>query len=147
MRISAISVAAALLLVSVSTSLMAQRPDDQIDAKSLALTYSLGLTLDKDGKVTATLWDGPAFNAGIVNGATIVAVNGTAYSEKRIADAITAAKDGKDPIQLLIKRGDRYLTVPVEWHGGLRYPWLEKAVPGEAGLDRLLAPRVKGKNG
>ena len=48
------------------------------------------------------------------------------------------AKDGKDPIQLLIKRGDRYLTVPVEWHGGLRYPWLEKAVPGEAGLDRLL---------
>ncbi|MBO9498682.1 MAG: M61 family metallopeptidase [Novosphingobium sp.] len=117
------------------------------DAKSLALTYSLGLTLDKDGKVTATLWDGPAFNAGIVNGATIVAVNGTAYSEKRIADAITAAKDGKDPIQLLIKRGDRYLTVPVEWHGGLRYPWLEKAVPGEAGLDRLLAPRVKGKNG
>ena len=37
MRISAISAAAALLLLSVSTSLMAQRPDDQIDPKSLAL--------------------------------------------------------------------------------------------------------------
>lgn len=37
MRVSAISAAAALLLLSVSTSLMAQRPDDQIDAKSLAL--------------------------------------------------------------------------------------------------------------
>ena len=37
MRITAISAAAALMLVSVSTSLMAQRPDDQIDPKSLAL--------------------------------------------------------------------------------------------------------------
>jgi Tfp pilus assembly protein PilF len=37
MRITAISAAAALLLLSVSTSLMAQRPDDQIDPKSLAL--------------------------------------------------------------------------------------------------------------
>ena len=37
MRITAISAAAALMLLSVSTSLMAQRPDDQIDPKSLAL--------------------------------------------------------------------------------------------------------------
>lgn len=37
MRFSAISVAAALLLVSISSSLMAQRPDDQIDPRSIAL--------------------------------------------------------------------------------------------------------------
>ena len=37
MRITAISAAAALMVLSVSTSLMAQRPDDQIDPKSLAL--------------------------------------------------------------------------------------------------------------
>jgi Tfp pilus assembly protein PilF len=37
MRITALSAAVALMLVSVSTSLMAQRPDDQIDPKSLAL--------------------------------------------------------------------------------------------------------------
>lgn len=37
MQITAISAAAALMLLSVSTSLMAQRPDDPIDAKSLAL--------------------------------------------------------------------------------------------------------------
>lgn len=37
MRITAISAAAALMALSVSTSLMAQRPDDQIDPKSLAL--------------------------------------------------------------------------------------------------------------
>ena len=33
--------------------------------------------------------------------------------------------------------------MPVEWHGGLRYPWLEKTGKGESGLDRLLAPRTR----
>ena len=37
MRTIALSAAAALMALSLSTSLMAQRPDDQIDAKSLAL--------------------------------------------------------------------------------------------------------------
>ena len=37
MRITAISAAVALLTLSVSTSLMAQRPDAQIDPRSLAL--------------------------------------------------------------------------------------------------------------
>jgi hypothetical protein len=29
----------------------------------------------------------------------------------------------------------------IDYHGGLRYPRLEKTADGEAGLDRLLAPR------
>ena len=45
-------------------------------------------TLDKDGKVTATLWDSPAFDAGMVDGAQIVAVDGEAYS----ADAHQATR-------------------------------------------------------
>jgi len=37
MRVTAISAAAALLLLSLSTSLLAQRPDSQIDPRSMAL--------------------------------------------------------------------------------------------------------------
>lgn len=37
MRVTAISAAAALMLLSVSTGLRAQRPDDQIDPKSVVL--------------------------------------------------------------------------------------------------------------
>lgn len=114
------------------------------NAKYLNLLYSLGVNVGSDGTVTATRWDGPAFNAGLVNGAKIVAVNGETYSEDRIKRAVTAAKDGKDPIQLLVQRGDRFLTVPVDWHGGLRYPWLEKTVKGAVPLDRLLAPHRAG---
>ena len=113
------------------------------NAKTLSLNHSIGVTLDKDNKVTSTRWDGPAFNAGLVNGAKILAVNGDTMSEDVIKKAITAAKGTTAPIQLLMQRGDRFETVTVNYHDGLRWPWLERATPGTApnGLDRLLAPR------
>jgi predicted metalloprotease with PDZ domain len=111
--------------------------------KGLDLFYSLGAEFDKDGKVTNSVWDSPAFNAGLVKGATVVAVNGEAYSSDELKDAVTAAKTGTAPITLLVKRGTYYQELPVEYHGGLRYPWLERTVPGKvpAPLDDLLVPR------
>ncbi len=113
------------------------------DAKSLPLTYSLGITLDKDGLVSNPRWDSPAFNAGLVTGAKVIAVNGIAYDADGLMAAITVAKGGNKPIELLVKRGDRFLTVPITWNGGLRFPWLERipGTRGQAGLDQLLAPR------
>lgn len=112
------------------------------EAKQLTLTYSIGVNLDKDGKVLSTQWDSPAFNAGIVNGTKVIAVNGAAYSPEAIREAITAASDGA-PLELLVQRGTRYQTVAIDYRGGLRWPWLERATPGTAptGLDRLLMPR------
>ena len=112
------------------------------DAKNVSLTYSIGLTIDKDAKVIATQWDSPAFNAGIVNGAKIVAINGTTYDIAGIKAAITAAKTGA-PLVLLIQRGDRFESRSIDYRGGLRWPWLERAAVGKAptGLDLLLAPR------
>jgi predicted metalloprotease with PDZ domain len=112
------------------------------DQKVLSLTYSLGITIDKDAKVTATQWDGPAFNAGVVNGAKILAVNGTGYDADVLKAAIVAARAGA-PLELLFQRGDRFQTAKIEWRGGLRYPWLERAAPGKlpTGLDQLLTPR------
>ncbi|MCP9221545.1 peptidase M61 [Erythrobacter sp. LQ02-29] len=109
-----------------------------------SLTYSLGVNLTDNGTVSSTLWDGPAFDAGLVDGSQILAVNGTAYSKEAIMDAITAAKGTKDPIELMVKRGDAYRTVKIDYHDGLRYPYLEKTGEGEHGLDRLLAPRTGG---
>ena len=119
------------------------------DAKVVNLTYSLGVVLDKDGKVTATQWDSPAFNAGMVTGAKLVAVNGVAYEADALKEAVTAAKAGA-PLDLLIQRGSRFQTLSIDYRGGLRYPWLERAAPGKAptGLDLLLLPKrplVKGK--
>jgi predicted metalloprotease with PDZ domain len=109
--------------------------------KVTGLTYSLGLSIGKGAKLTDVVWDGPAFNAGITIGSEIIAVNGRAYSDEVIKDAITAAKGGKDPIQLIVKSGDRVRDVAVQWNGGLRYPKLEKIGTGDGSLDKLLSAR------
>ena len=115
------------------------------DAKVVNLTYSIGVVLDKDGKVTSTQWDGPAFNAGLVSGAKVLAVNGNTYDGDALREAITAAKSGA-PLDLLVQRGTRFQTVTIDYKGGLRYPWLERAAPGKAptGLDLLLMPKRPG---
>ena len=115
--------------------------------KGLSLANSIGISLDKDGKVTGTRWDSPAFNAGIVTGAQIMAINGTAYSADDMKKAITAAKGDKgQPLELLVKRGNRFDTVKIDYKDGLRYPWLERVAPGKAptGLDLLLTPKRPG---
>jgi predicted metalloprotease with PDZ domain len=89
-------------------------------------TYSLGLSLGKDGDIRDVRWGGPAFAAGIGTGTTLVAVNGQAYSGDALEDAVKAAKDDKAPIELMLKEFDRYRTVKIDYHGGLRYPHLER---------------------
>ncbi|WP_292974618.1 peptidase M61 [Novosphingobium sp.] len=110
--------------------------------KNLSLVHSLGLVLDKDGKVGSVQWDSPAFNAGIVNGTQVVAVGGLTYSADTIKQAIQLARQGGG-IELLLKRGDRYRTIRIDYRGGLRWPWLERTAAGKApaGLDLLLAPK------
>lgn len=109
---------------------------------SLSLTHSLGATVEKDGTVGSVVWDSPAFNAGIVSGARIVAVDGTVYSPEAMTRAIKAAKGRKEPLQFVVQRGEKVMNVAVDYHGGMRWPWLESATPGKVnGLDRLLSPR------
>ncbi len=88
--------------------------------------YSLGLSIGKDGAISDVRWDSPAFNAGIGSGTTVVAVNGQAYDKDVLEDAVKAAKTGKAPIELMLKEFDRYRTVKLDYHGGLRYPALER---------------------
>ena len=55
-----------------------------------------------------------------------MAVNGQAYDKDLLEDAVKAGKDGKAPIELMLKEFDRYRTVQIDYHGGLRYPYLER---------------------
>jgi predicted metalloprotease with PDZ domain len=109
--------------------------------KYMDFTYSGGFTVGMDGKIGSVLWDSPAFNAGLTIGSEIVAVNGRKLDMDAIKQAIKdAANNGPAP-QLLIHDGDVYKTVTLDWHGGLRYPHLEKVGKGPGTLDALLAPR------
>ena len=93
---------------------------------STDFTYSIGLVLGRDADITQVQWDGPAFKAGLTIGAKLLAVNGIAYDADRLKEAITEAKTGGGPLSLLVKAGDHYKTVEIDYHGGLRYPRLER---------------------
>jgi predicted metalloprotease with PDZ domain len=90
------------------------------------LIYSLGMALDSSGKVNEVRWDSAAFNTGIGSGMQLLAVNDLQYSAEELEDAVRAAKDGKQPIRLLVKQMDTYRTLTIDYHGGLRYPALER---------------------
>jgi len=102
------------------------------------LRYSGGFVLGKEGEVTEVAWDSPAFNAGLTVGTKLIAVNGRALDTDRLKDAI---KSKKSPLSLLVKTGEVYRTVELNYSDGLRYPTLEKTGTGQGSLDALLAPK------
>jgi len=110
--------------------------------KTNDFSYSIGLIVsDKESRIGQVEWNGPAFKAGLAGGSKLVAVNMQEYKAERLAAAITANKDGSHPIELLVKEGDRYRLVRIDWRGGLRYPALER-IPGQPDLlSAVLAPR------
>ncbi len=113
-----------------------------VEDSNLDLSYSLGMTVNKEAKVTAVMWDSPAFQNGITVGTKILSVNGRAYSKDALKDAITAVKGSKNPIKFILQKGDYYENLDLAYQGGLRYPVLEKIGGGESGLDRLLKPQT-----
>ena len=104
-------------------------------------SYSLGFEVGKEAKLARVRWGSPAFRAGLVNGAQLIAVDGHAYTDDVMSDAVTAAKGTTAPIILTVRHGDEVRTLSLPYHDGLRYPRFIKVGSGEGSLDRLFAPR------
>jgi predicted metalloprotease with PDZ domain len=104
------------------------------------LTYSLGFLVGRDSKLTDVLWDGAAFHAGLTVGTQLIAVNGVAYDGDRLKTVVKNSHTSADPIEFIVKNGDRYRIVKIDYHGGLRYPHLEASGAPRL-LDAILAAR------
>ncbi|WP_293907349.1 peptidase M61 [Phenylobacterium sp.] len=107
--------------------------NNEAGRKTVDLTYSIGLGLGREAMITSVLWDGPAFKAGLSVGSKILAVNGIAYDTDKLKETITAAKASRDPITLIVKDGDHFRVVALDYHDGLRYPRLQR-LPGKPDL-------------
>jgi predicted metalloprotease with PDZ domain len=90
------------------------------------LTFSLGLVARNDGGVKDVQIGGPAQKAGIAPGAMITQVNGRQFSPTVLRDAIQAALEDQAPIEISVKNGEYFSTHMVNYHGGERYPHLER---------------------
>jgi hypothetical protein len=69
-------------------------------------------------------------------------VNDQKFSIENLREAILAAAVSKQsyPIKLLLKREDQLVTVSLDYHGGPRYPHLERVEGTPDRLDAIFAP-------
>jgi predicted metalloprotease with PDZ domain len=87
------------------------------------------------------MWDGPIFRAGLTTAAQIVAVNNVAFDGDKLKAAVKATKENGPPVELLIKQGELYRSIKIDYRGGLRYPRLERISGTPALLDDILNRR------
>jgi predicted metalloprotease with PDZ domain len=116
-----------------------ERRSNRVDLGS-----SLGLVLRAGaaGEVTEGIWGSPAFDEGIVVGATILAVNDSGYDAGRLRAAVRQNLGGGSPITLLVRNRGRERRVTIDYRGGLRFPRLERVDGVPDRLGALLAPRA-----
>lgn len=108
--------------------------------KTTDFSYSLGFALDKDAKISTVMWGGVAFKAGVSGNTTVMAVNGKAYKAELLKAAIKDAKGTDKKIELLLKKGNDFRTVSLDYHEGLKYPRLERIPGTKDRLAEILAP-------
>ena len=102
--------------------------------------FSVGFSVGGEDTITNVTWNSPAFQAGIVPGMRLVAVNDEAYNTAKFREVLVQAEKTTTPLKLLLRRDDHYLTVNLDYHGGLRYPKLERIEGSVDLLDAILAP-------
>lgn len=103
--------------------------------------FSLGLSLDDHGLVKDANLLMPAAKAGIMPGMQVIAVNGRAFSDDVLHDALSEGVKSKDPLELIVKNADYFKVVRIDYHGGERYPHLERNGQPDL-LSDILKPRV-----
>jgi predicted metalloprotease with PDZ domain len=90
------------------------------------LSYSIGLVLGEEGNISDVLPGTAADAAGLGSGMKLVAVNERAWSADDLRKAIKTTATNSAPIELLVVNGDYYKTYRLEYHGGEKYPVLER---------------------
>jgi len=94
--------------------------------KSVDLMYSIGAMLKEDGGVMDVNPNLEAARAGLAPGMKIITVNGRPWSTDGLHEAITAAKSSTTSIELVVENGSFTSMYKLNYHGGERYPHLER---------------------
>ena len=106
--------------------------------------FSLGLTLKEDGEVQDVIPGSPAAKAGISGGMKLVAVNTRRWTPEILRAAVSAAETNTAPLELLVENDDYFKSCKVDYHGGEKYPWLEREPARPDLLSEILKPLTPG---
>ena len=121
-------------------------PNPMLDASEIAsqkidLSFSIGAVLNDDGTIRDVIPGMAAAQAGFGPDMKILGVNGKLWSAEVMRKAIAATATSNEPLELLIVYGKRYQTYRLNYHGGLRYPHLERQSTRRDLLTEIIQPR------
>ena len=105
------------------------------EEKVTDLMLSLGVSVKSEGLVEDVAIGGPVQKAGVAPGAKITSVDGRAFSPTVLREAAASG----EAVELTVRNGEHISTHKVDYHGGERYPHLER----ENGKPDLLAEIVR----
>jgi predicted metalloprotease with PDZ domain len=94
--------------------------------KYFDLTFSIGVFCEDDGTLIDVIPNTPAATAGLAPGMKLVAVNGRKYAKEILLDAVKESPAQGSSLELLSVNGEFFKTYRIDYHGGPRYPYLER---------------------
>ena len=73
----------------------------------------------------------------------VIAVNNRQFTPTVLREAVRKTATSTEPSELLIKVGEFYEVHRIDYHGGERYPHLERNPANPDLLSAIIAPMVK----
>jgi predicted metalloprotease with PDZ domain len=125
-------------LVTYSEELNEMERVRDVVRKKTTLMNSIGLTANEDGMLTEVLYEGPSFKAGLGPGMKITEVAGKPFTSDALRSAVVASVS--TPVQLKVKNGPQEQIYTIDYHGGAKYPHLQRVQNRPDVLDEILHP-------
>ena len=107
------------------------------------LRHSIGLLVQDDGTVLDSAPRRSGYDAGVMPGMRLTGVNGGQFSLSALEDAVRATRDG-GKLELQVANGSSSAMRTVDYHGGLRYPHLQRDASKPDLLRDIAAPHATG---
>ena len=109
-------------------------------SESADFSYSLGFSVERDGRLDDVIVGSPGYQAGLGPGMKLVAVNGRKWSPPVLHAAVRAAQRGSGAIELLVENAEFFKTYSIAYHEGERNPHLERVSEQRDILGEILKP-------
>jgi hypothetical protein len=81
--------------------------------------------------------------AGVAPSAKLIAINRREFTPTELREAVGRTSSATGPLELLLKDGEYYNTIKVDYHGGHKYPHLERDSSKPDLLTQIIAPKTK----
>ena len=104
---------------------------------------TLGFSVNATGRVSDVMPGSPAAKAGLTPGSTLIAVNGRHFTTDALKNIVRDSSKASGPIQVIYSTEDFVSTGTIDYHGGLRYPHLERVASAPDWLAELTKPLAK----